>query len=229
MKKLKDLGLWWLVLWVIIYVSFLILDLFPGFLPITTGLKYSGLVLCFLYVLKHSRRDVFLVLALGLTLIADGILIYNNVSVIGVSVFILVQATHFLRFSRIRAVSPLLMLLTSALVVAAGSLRSEIPFLFVLAIAYAVLIFTNIYEAFRWCFTERSTASRFALIGFILFLLCDISVGLSYVTTTATLPHFITILSNYLAWAFYLPAQVLIALSGKRTVFRKTPELMKKI
>lgn len=226
-RSSKTSSLLWIILWFIIYVTFLVLDLFHDFPVLVTSLKYGGLVLCFLYVLIYSRRDIFLVLALGLTLVADGILIYNNVSVVGVLVFILVQATHFLRFSKIRAFSPLVVFIIAALIAVAGSLQNEVPVIFVLAIAYAVLIFSNIYEATKWFLADRSAVSCFAMIGFILFFLCDVCVGLSYLTTTATLPHTITILANYMAWAFYLPAQVLISFSGKRADFKKTPELIK--
>ena len=44
-------------------------------------------------------------------------------------------------------------------------------------------------------------------------------VGISYITSTATLPHTVTIVTSYFAWLLYLPAQVLITFSGKRREF----------
>ncbi|MBR3414449.1 hypothetical protein IKG73_00300 [Candidatus Saccharibacteria bacterium] len=224
MKKLKELGISWIVVWFLVYVAFLILGMNKENEVITTTLKYGGLVLCFIYTLVYSRKDVFLVIALGLTVIADGILIYNNASEIGVLVFIFVQMAHFLRFSRIRAISPILPILASALVIILGMLQKEIPTMFILAISYGILMFTNIFEAFCWYRESRSAAAKYALIGFILFFICDLFVGLSFVTTTTTLPHTVTLFANYMAWVFYLPSQVFLAFSGKKAKFSKVYE-----
>ena len=215
-KRKNKIGVLWIIAWSVIYAAFLALGAIKATDLYATILKYVGLILCFLYVLVHSRKDVYLLLALLLTLVADGILIFNNVSLLGVAVFILVQTMHLFRFTQIRATSPLLPILAVAVIIVVGLLQNEIPIMFVFAIAYAVLMFTNIFEAAKWHAVERSRVSLYALIGFILFLLCDICVGVSYVTTTETLPHMITMAMNYTAWAFYLPAQIFIALSGKR-------------
>lgn len=219
MKKHTNIP--WLIIWLLIYLSFLILEIVTGKCLAVTILKYGGLVLCFLYVLIYARKDIFLVFALALTLIADGILAFDNISVPGVLIFIMVQLAHLLRFSAIRRTSPLIPILLSALIAIAGFIQKGIPIMFVLAMSYGVLMFTNIYEAWRWHKLDKSGASRCALFGFILFFLCDLSVGISYVTSTATLPHTVTILTSYFAWMFYLPAQVLITLSSNRKDFEK--------
>lgn len=219
MKKHTNIP--WLIIWLLIYLGFLTLEIITGKCLAVTILKYGGLVLCFLHALVYTRRDTFLVIALFLTLIADGILVFDNVSEIGVLVFIFVQLAHLLRFSIIRRASPLIPILLTALIAVAGFIQKGIPIMFVLAMAYGVLMFTNIYEAYRWYRLDRSGVARCALFGFILFFLCDLSVGLSYVTATATLPHTVTILASYFAWMFYLPAQVLITLSGEKKNFEK--------
>lgn len=215
MKK----NLVWLILWFLIYVGFLVLEIITGKCLAVTILKYSGLVLCFLHVLIYNRKDTFLVLALFLTLIADGILAFDNVSEFGVMVFIFVQLAHLLRFSAIRRTSPLIPILLSTLIAVAGLIQKEIPMMFILAMSYGVLMFTNIYEAYRWTRTDGSGVAKCALFGFILFFLCDLMVGISYITTTATLPHTVTIVTSYFAWLLYLPAQVLITLSGEKRKF----------
>ena len=211
----------WLIVWFLVYLGFMILEIITGKCLAVTILKYGGLVLCFLYALIYERKDTYLIFALFLTLVADMILIFDSVSEIGVLVFIFVQLAHLLRFSIIRRTSLLIPVLMVALIIIAGFLQKSIPTMFVLAMAYGVLMFTNIYEAYRWCKMDKSGAARCALFGFILFFLCDLSVGISYITTTATLPHTITILTSYFAWMFYLPAQVLITLSGNRKSFKR--------
>ena len=195
------------------------LEIITGKCLAVTILKYSGLVLCFMHVLIYNRKDTFLVLALFLTLVADGILAFNNVSEFGVTVFIFVQLAHLLRFSAIRRTSPLIPILLAALIAVIGLIQRGIPLMFILAMAYGVLMFTNIYEAYRWARTDGSGVAKCALIGFILFFLCDLMVGISYITTTATLPHTVTIVTSYFAWLLYLPAQVLITLSGGKRKF----------
>lgn len=209
----------WIIVWLLIYLGFLVLEIITGKCLAVTILKYSGLVLCFLYALIYARKDTFLILALFLTLIADGILAFNNVSEQGVMVFIAVQLAHLLRFAMIRRTSPLIPILLAALIIVIGLIQSEIPLMFILAMAYGVLIFTNIYEAWCWMRLDKSAAARCAFFGFILFFLCDLMVGISYITSTATLPHTVTIVTSYFAWLLYLPAQVLITFSGKRREF----------
>ena len=55
--------------------------------------------------------------------------------------------------------------------------------------------------------------------GMLLFLLCDINVGLfnmvGYVVVPENIYHILFSLSSILMWAFYTPAQVLIAVSSK--------------
>ncbi|MBQ9029546.1 hypothetical protein IJ114_02120 [Candidatus Saccharibacteria bacterium] len=225
-KQSKKIGFLWILVWFLIYATYLVLAAIKETDFIATIFKYAGIILCFVYVLFNARSDVYLVIALGATVVADGILTINNVSLAGVVVFIMVQAAHLIRFTRIRAVSPIIPLIVTALIVGVGLLQTEISLMFVLAIAYGTLMFTNIYQALRWNAIEKSRASRLALFGFILFLMCDIWVGVSYVTTTATAPHLITMAANYIAWVFYLPAQVCIALSGIRVAeFEKAVEL----
>lgn len=216
MRSMKKHDIPWLILWFLIYVGFLVLEIITGKCLAVTILKYSGLVLCFLYALIYARKDTFLILALALTLVADGILAFDNVSELGAMVFIFVQLAHLLRFSAIRRTSPLIPILLAAFIMATGLVQNGIPLMFVLAMAYGVLIFTNIYEAWRWMRLDRNMVARCAFFGFILFFLCDLMVGISYITTTATLPHTVTIVTSYFAWLLYLPAQVLITLSGKR-------------
>ena len=73
-------------------------------------------------------------------------------------------------------------------------------------------------------------ASSCAFSGFILFLCCDICVALSYLSHENILPVWMYGLMNYLDWAFYYPAQVLISNSSAITdqVDRKKSRIFKK-
>ena len=73
-------------------------------------------------------------------------------------------------------------------------------------------------------------ASSCAFSGFILFLCCDICVALSYLSHENMLPVWMYGLMNYLDWAFYYPAQVLISNSSAITdqPRRRKPHFFKK-
>jgi len=73
----------WTAIWILIYAGFLISDaLFENFFG-TTVLKYTGIVLCVIYAIVKFKKDYFLELALGFTLLADTILAINNTAIIG--------------------------------------------------------------------------------------------------------------------------------------------------
>ena len=79
---------------------------------------------------------------------------------------------------------------------------------------------------------KRPSAPRteLAFSGFILFLCCDICVALSYLSHENMLPVWMYGLMNYLDWAFYYPAQVLISNSSAITdqPRRRKPHFFKK-
>jgi hypothetical protein len=89
-------------------------------------------------------------------------------------------------------------------------------------IFYFVCILTNVIMSVKLAFQkpQRKGNVLFA-IGMFLFLLCDINVGLfnlsGYISMPENLYHTIYSFSSILMWTFYAPAQVLIALSVKRS------------
>ncbi|MBR5408817.1 hypothetical protein IK112_02605 [Candidatus Saccharibacteria bacterium] len=215
----------WLATWTLIYVSFVSLDaFFPGMLGVSI-LKILGIVLCLVYAWQKFRRDAQLIIALGLTLLADSILLLDNISVIGVFTFCFAQFFHL---SRLKKAKPIFLIVYSALV--AGLILVSYPLqispIYPLAVLYGITLFYNIYLSWKWHHKKPSIPATCALFGFLLFFCCDFCVGISYLSVTGALPLIVSRFANYFAWVFYYPSQVLI--SNSSTLYHHTPKATSK-
>jgi YhhN-like protein. len=97
--------------------------------------------------------------------------------------------------------------------------------LLLVSVFYFVCISSNAVSAVKS--TVRNPNDRANLlyaIGMVLFLLCDINVGIFNLSGFITLPehlcHTLYSLSSILMWTFYAPAQVLISLSVTKMNFK---------
>jgi len=202
----------------IIYLLFLLID----FLNISQFsfhsclLKYLGIIGCFLFV---SREHIIIKTALFFTLFADYFLIFTDDYLIGVCFFILVQLTYCFYFSD----ANLFHVLRSCLIAFVGTCIITVLALFLfdnvlmyldvlslVAIFYYLLLLQNVFYAFL-------TGHNLLAVGLILMALCDLNVGIcnieNYVSSANILLSSLIAASNVLMWFFYLPSQVLIALS----------------
>lgn len=182
----------------LIYLTFITLD----FLKInSTYIKYSGIVVCFVYTIldNHKRIDSSL-----FTLIADlFLLVLNKHYEIGLTSFIIVQIIyiyylgnidnkHYKSFMTIR-----FSLLVIAYIVIYFMKNADL--LTKLVLFYFCNEFISAIEA---CFT----VNKLFALGLILFVCCDVCVGLFNINIG--LPF-----TSFLMWIFYLPSQVLINLN----------------
>lgn len=195
----------------ILYLTFLLLDV-SGRGGDTLWLKYAGILLClafsFFCALRGGNRLV--APALLFTAGADWfLLIRNEHLLLGVALFLCVQALYFLRLHRAGGSRKLLWL---RLALALGFALA--PFLIpgmatplnLLAMLYFSQLLSNTILA--WTLPVMHT---FAL-GLTLFVGCDICVGLF--NAFALPPTLFSVVSVGM-WFFYLPSQVLIALSAQ--------------
>ncbi|BBF43190.1 hypothetical protein lbkm_1877 [Lachnospiraceae bacterium KM106-2] len=201
----------------IIYVLFLFLDLTGKRADLSEWLKYSGILLCFFYLLAIKRvqsdHHELCCARLGMagTLLADYCLLLHDYETIGVLCFIMVQSIYLYRFYTGKAFG---IELCKNILAAIGVIclfyfvRIPIDFLLVITVVYFLSLVHNVVIAIR--------KSRILGMGMVLFLLCDLNVGLynirSYVETSGLINELVT-MSSHLMWAFYLPSQVLISLS----------------
>ena len=194
----------------LLYGLFLYGDLTGGD---TVLLKYGSILLCLLFSVLWSVRggDKLVTAALVFTLGADTFLLLLDAWYLaGVLLFCAVQGLYLVRICRAnggRTLWPLrLGLLALALWVLA---RLE---MLSLLNGVAALYFTTFLCNVIQSLSLRGTQLRLFSLGLILFLCCDVCVGAF--NQPALVPAGVFSFAQVGMWLFYLPSQVLIALSG---------------
>lgn len=203
----------------VLFALFLAEDFASASVGDNVALKYATVMLALLFALVSfalfDRRDfqdgLMLVLALALTLVADlFLLVLDDFYIVGLIVFIGAQICHFARIKRnriwwIASISARVLLSVVAIVVLVA--LGEADALTILAAIYFVQLVGNFAENVVAAFTAKDKRRRAQAIllsvGFLLFIGCDISVGLANLYCVA----------GEFEWLFYTPSQVLIALS----------------
>ena len=196
----------------ILYTAFLTLDL-TGRGGDTIPIKYSGILLCVLFALASALwgGDRLVPPALALTAGADWfLLVRNDHYAVGIALFLCVQSVYYLRLRRDGA--PNAYPLRAGLALGAGlglyALRMASP-VNLLAGLYFSQLFSNAILA--W--TRKGIQWRAFAAGLALFVGCDLCVGLFNALPAAS-PLYPAVSVGM--WFFYLPSQVLIALSALR-------------
>lgn len=197
----------------LLYLTFMWLDI-SG----TGGskwIKYVSIALClgFSLLLSTKGGERLVTAALGFTLAADTfLLLLDTAYAMGVALFCVVQALYFVRIYRSNGrrsalFARLVLFLTAAAALWKLELLTPLNLL-------AALYFTAFV-----CNTVQSLSIKNGLfsLGLILFLCCDICVGVH--NAPELFPEMLRGFADVGMWLFYLPAQVLITLSGK-TAFR---------
>lgn len=199
----------------VLYAAFLALDLFCPGSGWDVPLKYLSVWLCFLFVLTRGRGSDgrLMTAALALTLLADlFLLVLDRWYPAGVAAFCGVQALYLVRLARRRPAGlPLRLVLRGCAAAAALILvwhLGALDGLTALSLLYFSQLACNALESL-----SLPSLPGFAP-GLILFLCCDVCVGLH--NLAAWLPGAGGPLADFARvgmWLFYLPSQVLIALS----------------
>ena len=226
MQKFKKID--WIVISVFLlieialYLSFLILDMNLGTID-TTWFKYSGVALCLIFSIycafkKKDKISLFIPLALVSTLISDYFLLINtdiDLFIPGLATFIITQLIYFLLISYNRRkrneFSPniILRILISVILIFVASIFVKIDGLVSLALIYFTQLLINFcYSA---CLIKEDKKYLIFVSGLLIFIACDINVGLNNVHIIDGIDYKIV---NYLMWLFYLPSQVLLACSN---------------
>lgn len=203
MKLFADSGVMKLRLWKsvsillgLMYICFLALDLFfEGFALLSDCIKFLCIVILFLLQLYYGRRDHCLWIAAALiTVIADFFLLFTQYYALGILIFC------FAHFARLCHQCP--SLAKASVVFVASAFVAGIDFfpaLICAGICYAILLLANTACAFK-------KKNREISLAYILFILCDISVLLTYLG-----PELLQGFARPAIWLFYLPSQFLLA------------------
>lgn len=214
-----------IIIQIILYVAFLYLDVIGGYHIISSYIKYIFIILCFIYSLTNYNRNNrnkswCIILGLGFTLIADYFLLLLGYNFeYGIVAFIIVQQIYgsmlgLKLFKRLLIQMSITFLITLILYY----LDANIEIAVVLSIFYFTSILINTYIAIKisMIYKENRSSALFAL-GMILFVLCDINVGMFNLSTYLNLSAAVAIpiikISSLFMWFFYAPSQALIGLS----------------
>ena len=213
----KDKRIIFIIIEAVIYAAFVFAD-FSG--NDSTPIKYAGIVLCLIYaVLSLNGKDhVFLCVAFVFTLVADWFLLVKNSDyVFGVAAFIVAQTVYFLRLVSLGV--NIKRTIVDRLVVTIAAISSLFAanladWLTALVAIYFVALVANCVDSYT-LFKNGAKNKLFAM-GLTLFILCDVSVGLNNISAyfDVSAIKWLIKAATYLMWIFYLPSQVLIALSG---------------
>lgn len=210
---------WFLPAEAALYAAFLWLDLVRPASRWDIPLKYLSILLCFCFAAVRGRgRDGRLMkLALGFTLLADlFLLVLDRWYLAGVACFCAVQLLYLIRIAGMRPRRlPLRLALRGALAAAALALAAALGALDPLT-ALSLVYFTQLAVNALESLTLGPGFRGFA-VGLFLFLCCDLCVGLQ--NLSAWFPAAGGPLVDFARvgmWLFYLPSQVLIALSVER-------------
>lgn len=190
------------------YAAFLTLDLL-GRGDATYGFKYGGILLCLIFAFLCALRggDKLTAAALALTAAADWFLLLRGDHLtLGVALFICVQGLYALRLHRSGKGCGWLL---------RGSLAfASLLILFLLRLGsprniLAVFCFSQLVSnaVLSW----RRPALRWLAPGLTLFVGCDACVGLFKALPLSSAVYSAVYVGM---WLFYLPSQVLIALSA---------------
>lgn len=196
----------------ILYALFLSMDMTVD-RDQTIPIKYFGILLCLGFALLACVQwggDRLVPLALALTAGADWfLLVRNDHYAVGIALFLCVQTVYYLRLRKDGAPDGWPLRAGLALCAGLGLYALDMASsLNLLAGLYFSQLLSNTILA--WTLRGR-TARRFAL-GLTLFVGCDVCVGCFNLQLSNSL--FLHLLVYLGMWAFYLPSQVLIALSA---------------
>lgn len=188
----------------------------------TNAIKYFGILTCFTVAVVNcfsNRKDCFFVAgAMLFTAIADlFLLMLDGYSECGVGAFIVVQLLYFARIYYAHGKKPWISgavrIGIAAMIIIILAATGKLNLLTALTAFYLTQIVANIVDsAFIIKYSKRNILF---FIGLILFLCCDLCVGLfNFSEVGITLPAALEKVIAPAIWLFYLPSQVLITISA---------------
>ena len=223
----------------VLYVIFLALEFTGGNNSFSTQVKYLVILLCFIYTLlkwdDFVCKRLCIRCAFFFTLVADYfLLLTDNHYFYGILSFTLVQQLYGIKLDMQLAHKPagerlnlintflwrVLLQISAAGLICILLSKNGITIERIVfgSIFYFICIVTNVVRAIMVAKQQPAESSNLIFaVGMVLFLLCDINVGLfnlsQFLTLSLSVERVIFAFSSILMWAFYAPSQVLIALS----------------
>lgn len=212
----------------ILTIGFLAIELVLYYLILTTSgdllvaSSYLAIICCFTYALLNIKRfDPLIFVGLAFTLAADYFLVVCSPirQLWGMLCFLATQTLYAVSLHKARKSRGILCvrigLTVIAEVVAIAVLKGKLDALAIISVCYYANLIVNIIAAFA-----NFRQNKLFAIALVLFLLCDTVIGLQAACgvylpiSEESVIYKIIFMDFFLSWFFYLPSQVLIALSG---------------
>lgn len=187
----------------------------------SNGIKLLSIVVCFMYLLmtykpsKSSFDHALMIIVLGMTLFADTILLFSDQILMGLLLFVGVQLLYSFRITNIWSITHKYWYCYVAIALITGTvifIQNEILLMGVV-LFYGVLFIVNL-RLLLMIYNQNLQKHRYFTIGFVLFLICDINVLLFNILPSYDVLNSFHEFTRISMWFFYLPAQVLLSLSG---------------
>lgn len=230
----------------ILYTLFLYIDFYNLNVIIGTEyIKYLCILLCFLLsifstrnlvigtnAVKVNHRDIVLLqFAMSFTVIADLCLVIIHLYRVGVVFFCFVQITYYVRYTNDKIKTTIsrffiIFMLIVCLYFIGNIFIIKITTLIPLSLFYLICLLSSVIKAMNvWKNNLYPSPSKYMIVfGMLLFLLCDICVALYNTPVLLQLTGNFIIrfqqITGFLIWAFYVPSQLLLSLSGSIEIKR---------
>lgn len=211
------------IIFILIQLVFYGLILFVGG-NIGVYASFLSIVLCFIYAFTNLKiENRYLLSGLVMTVGADFFLVLYEPrqQLYGMIFFVFTQIFYAIKLNKesknkififIRIILSILINVIAYIV-----LKENMDLLVIVSLIYYVNIIFNFIEALT-IFKK----DKLFTIGLLLFILCDTVIGLQVMSdayikiSESSILYKILFVDFNLAWAFYLPSQVLIALSSNK-------------
>lgn len=207
---------------IILYITFHIMRFASG--DDAIYIKYGGILLCLavagLNCAFYGNDAKMLLGGLFFTAVSDMFILVLKIYIPGICTFIAVQCFYFARIYLISGKKPYISIAVRLTIVVAalivlGVIGMLNPLTAVSAIYFPQLLCNVVDSAFLIKISKRYILF---FIGLILFMGCDICVGLF--NLDLGLPAETVNVINILIWTFYLPSQTLIVASVRDTEYK---------
>ncbi len=186
-------------------------------------LRYMTTILCAVIAMRQAWADrrtsvILLSAAMWLTVGADFCFVLtSNYLEIGIIFFAAVQLFYGFRIGVMRREAAIfniwpmiLRVIFIGIIYAVFFLTGHMQVLYIWGTIYIILLLFNIIES--TIFFGRTLSGSIFCLALIMYAVSDITVGMLYLSDY--LPSALTNFTNFLTWILYVPAQVMIVMSG---------------
>lgn len=210
-----------------IYITFIVMQAL-GNSKDTIEIKYIGILLCLfaaaVSIYFYGKDGLVVTCALVFTAIADMfILVRYSCLEAGLVAFIATQTVYFVRIYLLNGRNPLISLgvrlgISVVCIIIMAVIGKLTPLVGLVAVYLPMLVINAIESGMLIAISGRHIVF---FLGLLLFVGCDVCVGLFNASMIGVkLSDFALSFVSFAIWVFYLPSQVLIALSTHKAEYK---------